>query len=319
MAVLQLGYSTGKKRSLSDIALGTTSSSGGGSLGGISSTKKNTVSSNHGSTDTTSQWLYKNRSTGEISTTPRGGDQFWSKYANPNYKAPDTSGNEVTNYSMSDALKDSQAAIDEAKQKTEQSKTNALGYLTNAENKANELYNKDLVSADELNQLIASRKSNIASNAQNLSSAFGDSDSGINQGVLRNIALNASARSANLPIETQLEINSRNRDAKTNALGYISNIAGNKASVEQNYQYDAGEDYIAQLGEALGLNSGSSGSSSGSSGSGSGEKSSISISPNSWETYKGKGTKKGKKTQYGNQLLNSDGTAITSSGKPIYV
>lgn len=319
MPVYSLGSTPTKKstiRPLSDIALSGVSSKGGTASNGITSTKKSTVSTNTNETNSNSQWVYKNKSTGEISSTPRGGEEFWTKIPNPNYKAPAI--NQLGYYGINDALTDAEASTEEAKQKTEASKASALGYFNQLEADANKLYNTDVISADQQQQALNKKRNDLAVSGQNLLGAFGDADSGIQSGVRRNIALNTANMASNLPIETQLEINNANRIAKIQALGQRYNIAQAKSGIEQSYDYDPGNEYIAQLGEALGESSGSSGSSS-SSGSNSSGNSTVSIYPNSWENYKGKGTKKGIKTPYGYQLLNSDGSVITSSGVPIYI
>jgi hypothetical protein len=244
------------KPTLSDIALkGGVSSTGTNTITPTSAVKPKTtpVSSSTAGKDTTSEYIYTRKNgNGDVSSTPTGGEQFWNKIKNPNYKAPVDNASELGSYTANQAYADSKLAMDEAKAKTEASKASALGYFDPLEADANKLYNTDVISADQEQQALNKKRNDLAVSGQNLLGAFGDADSGIQSGVRRNIALNTANQAANLPIQTQLEIAVANRDAKINALGQRYNIAGQKAGIETAYDYDPGLDYISQLGEALG-------------------------------------------------------------------
>lgn len=257
MPVYELGsLKKNKPKTISDIALkGGVSSTGINTVTPTSAVKPKTspVPSSTAGKDTTSEYIYTRKNgNGDISSTPTGGEQFWNKVKNPNYKATVDNASELGSYTANQAYADSKLAMDEAKTKTEASKASALGYFDPLEADANKLYNTDVISADQEQQALNKKRNDLAVSGQNLLGAFGDADSGIQSGVRRNIALNTANQAANLPIQTQLEIAGANRDAKINALGQRYNIAGQKAGIEQAYEYDPGLEYISQLGEALG-------------------------------------------------------------------
>jgi hypothetical protein len=198
-------------------------------------------------------------------------------------------------------------AANEAKRKQEASKKSALGYFDQAgkrmasreqdvrnltqkslgyyEPMINELAGKgDLISDKDKRRMIANRKAEIAAQAQNLASGFSDIDSGVTAGRRMNLFRNAGLQSALLPIQTELDVRTANREDFYNRLnqrrglassmagitgdlatrlGYFNqndlSLAGGKADVQMGYQYDPGSQYFNQLGQAEGRGGGGGG------------------------------------------------------------
>lgn len=141
-------------------------------------------------------------------------------------------------------------AVNEAREKTEASKTAALGYYDDVDSQLAGM--GDLISPEQQKALEAKRKDQLAASGQSLASAFGDSDSGVSIGQRSRIATDIAGRAADLPIETQLDVASQNRAAKMSVIGQRTNIANSKSNIQQNYEYDPGLEYINQLGSAQG-------------------------------------------------------------------
>jgi hypothetical protein len=250
---------------------------------------------------------YSNISQNKVNNSPIG--SFNNSYNNTPTNTPKNTGNDPYldangNYrepTLGELYNESKNAVEEAKQKQEASKTAALGYYDQFSNMlpeyqnqmnnnyqqslgyyqpiANQLNNMqgDLISPEEMQRMAANRKDTLSANGQNLASAFGDSDSGIQSGRRLGIAMNTAELGANIPLQTELDVNQANRSAnmdllgqraniagamanlgqqnqlnQANMLGYYGNIASGKAGIQQNYQYDPGLDYITKLSQALG-------------------------------------------------------------------
>jgi hypothetical protein len=161
-------------------------------------------------------------------------------------------------------------AMNEAKQKTEASKTNALGYYDQAASGFNNLGGQissntnralgyyqpvmdklnsmqgDLINPDQMASLTANRKATLAASGQNLTGAFGDADSGIQTGRRLGIAMDTANQSANLPIDMQLNIAAQNRASNLGLLNQQAGLAGSMANVGSN---DIGNQFnLANLG-----------------------------------------------------------------------
>jgi hypothetical protein len=80
----------------------------------------------------------------------------------------------------------------------------------------------------------------------------GDATSGVQSGVRREIGMGIAGRQANLPIELEMEVAGKNREAQLGLYGARADVAGGMAGVQTAYQYDPGMEYVKALGFAAG-------------------------------------------------------------------
>ena len=161
-----------------------------------------------------------------------------------------SSSNAASSQSYQQLLDQAKKAEQEARTKTEASKTSALGYYKDASGKMvkreadmGSLFNKgmgtyeglmnelkgisgDLITPQQKQQMMATRQDALASGGQNLTAAFSDPDSGIQSGRRLGIAQDVAARAANLPIQTELEVGQANRGALMDLMGKKTALAG---------------------------------------------------------------------------------------------
>lgn len=189
--------------------------------------------------------------------------------------------------SISTVMSQAEAAMNEAKKKTEASKTSALGYYDSLKRLASQTMqaqqgyfqpvqqildvNPDIISPEQQNAMLAQRRAALAAYGQNISGQLGDSDSGIAQGMrgenMRNIAL----QQANMPIDLQLEVGQANRASRLGLAsayagqyadpmsrlagdyyGNMAGIAGGQTGIQMGYDYDPGSSYYSALANAIG-------------------------------------------------------------------
>jgi len=195
------------------------------------------------------------------------------------------SGAQTTKQSELEA--EAKAAVEEAKAKQEASKKSALGYydkaagdIATSKTAAMGLYqpfaeeiagmDRELIDPAMREEIEATRRTQLGAYGQNLADQFGDAGSGVQSGKRAEIGMGISGMQADLPIELQLEIAEKNRQAKLGVIGAGMNVAGaqagvegqyagmglgvasGKAGVEQNYSYDPGMAYIQSLGYSQG-------------------------------------------------------------------
>jgi len=195
------------------------------------------------------------------------------------------SGAQTTKQSELEA--EAKAAVEEAKAKQEASKKSALGYydkaagdIATSKTAAMGLYqpfaeeiagmDRELIDPAMREEMEATRRTQLGAYGQNLAGQFGDAGSGVQSGKRAEIGMGISGMQADLPIELQLEIAEKNRQAKLGVIGAGMNVAGaqagvegqyagmglgvasGKAGVEQNYSYDPGMAYIQSLGYSQG-------------------------------------------------------------------
>ena len=182
---------------------------------------------------------------------------------------------------------EAKAAVEEAKAKQEAGKKSALGYYDKAAGEiatsktaaqgfyqpfADEIagMDRELIDPAMQAEMEATRRTQLGAYGQNLADQFGDAGSGVQSGKRAEIGMGISGMQADLPIELQLEIAEKNRQAKLGVIGAGMNVAGaqagvegqyagmglgvasGKAGVEQNYSYDPGMAYIQSLGYSQG-------------------------------------------------------------------
>jgi len=122
-------------------------------------------------------------------------------------------------------------------------------------------------------EMEATRRTQLGAYGQNLAGQFGDAGSGVQSGKRAEIGMGIAGMQADLPIELQLEIAEKNRQAQLGAIGAGVGVAGaqagvegqyaglglgvasGKAGIETAYQYDPGLEFIKQLGYAQGYQS----------------------------------------------------------------
>ena len=178
---------------------------------------------------------------------------------------------------------EAKAAVEEAKAKQEASKVSALGYydkaagdIATSKTAAMGFYQpfaeeiaempRELIDPAMREEMEATRRTQLGAYGQNLAGMYGDAGSGVQTGKRAEIGMGIAGMQADLPIELQLEIAEKNRQAKLGAIGAGMNVAGaqagvegqyagmglgvagGKAGVEQSYSYDPGLEYIKQLG-----------------------------------------------------------------------
>jgi len=178
---------------------------------------------------------------------------------------------------------EAKAAVEEAKAKQEASKVSALGYydkaagdIATSKTAAMGLYqpfaeeiagmDRELIDPAMREEMEATRRTQLGAYGQNLAGMYGDAGSGVQTGKRAEIGMGIAGMQADLPIELQLEIAEKNRQAKLGAIGAGMNVAGAQAGVEGQYagmglgvasgkagietafDYDPGLEYIKQLG-----------------------------------------------------------------------
>jgi len=178
---------------------------------------------------------------------------------------------------------EAKAAVEEAKEKQEASKVSALGYYDKAagdiaasKEAATGFYQpfaeeiaempRELIDPAMREEMEATRRTQLGAYGQNLAGQFGDAGSGVQSGKRAEIGMGIAGMQADLPIELQLEIAEKNRQAKLGVIGAGVGVAGaqagvegtyanlglgvasGKAGVETAYQYDPGLEYIKSLG-----------------------------------------------------------------------
>jgi len=184
---------------------------------------------------------------------------------------------------QSDLEAEAKAAVEEAKAKQEASKVSALGYydtaaadIATSKTAAQGFYqpfaeeiagmDRELIDPAMREEMEATRRTQLGAYGQNLAGQFGDAGSGVQTGKRAEIGMGIAGMQADLPIELQLEIAEKNRQAKLGVIGAGMNVAGaqagvegqyagmglgvasGKAGVETAYQYDPGLEYIKSLG-----------------------------------------------------------------------
>jgi len=182
---------------------------------------------------------------------------------------------------------EAKAAVEEAKAKQEAGKKSALGYydtaaadIATSKTAAQGFYqpfaeeiagmDRELIDPAMREGMEATRRTQLGAYGQNLAGQFGDAGSGVQTGKRAEIGMGIAGMQADLPIELQLEIAEKNRQAKLGVIGAGMNVAGaqagvegqyagmglgvasGKAGVETAFDYDPGMAYIQSLGYAQG-------------------------------------------------------------------
>lgn len=137
--------------------------------------------------------------------------------------------------------------MQEAKEKQELSKEEALGYFAPIQAQLGAMEGK-LITPEQQVQMETTRRAQLGAYGQNIAGMFTDPYSGVQAGQRRQVAMGIAGRQATLPIELQLDIAEQNRLAQLGLVGAQAGVAGQMAGVQMGYQYDPGMQYLAQLG-----------------------------------------------------------------------
>ena len=154
-------------------------------------------------------------------------------------------------YNSANLEAEAKAAVEEAKQKQEASKTSALGYYAPIQQGLAAL-SPELITPGQQTSMLAERRAKLGAYGQNLSSLYADPYSGVQAGQRQQIGMGIAGRQANLPIELELDVAKQNRESTLGLYGAQADVAGGMAGVQTAYQYDPGLEYIKSLGYGMG-------------------------------------------------------------------
>ena len=164
-----------------------------------------------------------------------------------------------------DYAKQAMDAANAARTSQEAGKQAALGYFDPAKaalapvQAGLSAMSPELITAGQQAQMESTRRAQLGAYGQNLAGQYGDSSSGVESGIRRQIGMGIAGKQANLPIELGLDIAAQNRQAalglysaQAGVAGQMAGIAGQQAGVQTSYQYDPGLEYIKSLGQSAG-------------------------------------------------------------------